>query len=169
MPGRLSNQQLTVESKTAIDELGAVYVDAFGRMFRYVKFNVATAKGDCMHIDSTATGAGAQGRGWRVAAAASAANSRRVVGVAIMVNTASYYGWIQCGGPLGTFGNLTTQVKTNKSVAAGDLIYKSTATAAMTLKNPATGSTAGFTIGLALGSDSGSFLVAGTIVDRFGT
>lgn len=172
MSHRLNATQLTVQyngRNRMPDELGAVAWDSHGRKFRFVKSASVNTAGDVLGITSTATTAGAQGRGWRASRTASARNSRGAVGVAIAALSSSMYGWVQCAGPLGTFGTLTTKMKTDKSVVAGDDVIKDQTTAAMGDTAVATGSQSGMIVGYALGSDSGSFLVAGTLIDRFAT
>ena len=112
MSHRLNATQLTVQyngRNRMPDELGAVAWDSHGRKFRFVKSASVNTAGDVLGITSTATTAGAQGRGWRASRTASARNSRGAVGVAIAALSSSMYGWVQCAGPLGTFGPLPTK------------------------------------------------------------
>lgn len=169
MAGRINGQMLTVNRvTTATDELGAVYKDLNGRVYRYIKSASVLAKGDVVGISSTTTASGAQGRGWRVSSATGFAKTG--CGVAIAALSSSCYGWILESGPLGNFndavGNL--YIKTNKSVAALDPCVKSAATAKMALKQNATGSQSAWVFAQAIGSDSGSFLVNGILISRFG-
>lgn len=104
---------LTANDSTAKEELGSLRFASDGKMYRYVQTIATVAAGDALRFYSS--------NRYRVTATASAAGVRKGAGFAIGAITASYFGWIQCGG-------FSTCVRTTSAVAAGDNLILAAAT-----------------------------------------
>lgn len=128
----------------------AMYESSVGAWvaFKYMQAGVAITAGQVVSH-------GAKHKA-QIVVAASTINGGRAFGYAPAAITASYWGWIQIGGPN------VYKVLTDKTViAGGKAIKKLTATAGLLTKPASTGSQDGFVLGRALQSDSGSYMAPG--------
>lgn len=106
---RVPATAIDANDSTAQEELRSLRFDNGGRAFRYINTPSAIALGNVVGwMSATAAGIGSA----RVSPTRARTPARKAAGIAVGTITASYFGWIQVGGPVGTLQGITTRIST---------------------------------------------------------